>query len=108
MYLRREPPQILRGVDVAYYSPERVQQLGDDVPPDLVVEVHLPDEQDMHRKVKQYLEAGVRAVWVVDPSGRSITRYAPGEKPTQWTDPRAMVTEPVLPGFSCRLGEFFR
>lgn len=109
IYLQRAP-QTLRGADIAYFSTERVKQLGDtkgfvDVPPDLVVEVHLPDEYDMPRKVEQYLRAGVRAVWVVDPDAWTLTRHAPGHEPRRWQDPASVVEEPLLAGFGCPLGE---
>lgn len=109
IYLQRAP-QTLRGADIAYFSTERVRRLGDttgfvDVPPDLVVEVHLPDEYDMQRKVEQYLRAGVRAVWVVDPDESTLTRHAAGEPARTWRAPDDGVEEPLLPGFSCRLAE---
>ncbi len=104
-------PDTLRGADVAFLSGERVALLTDrrgflDVPPDLIIEVHDPSEPPLSRKVEQYLSFGVRAVWVVDPESRSLTRYAPDEAPRTWTDPAA-VKEPVLPGFSCRLRDLF-
>ncbi|HEY8449286.1 MAG TPA: Uma2 family endonuclease, partial [Bacillota bacterium] len=80
----RRHPDTLRAPDVAVYSQARLARIVDrqgfpDVPPDLVVEIHDPSEPDLDRKVQQYLEAGVRAVWVVDPRVLSLTRYAPGE-----------------------------
>ncbi len=101
-------PETLRGADVAFLSRERLALVADrkgflDVPPDLVVEVHDPSEPDLTRKVEQYLSFGVLAVWVVDPESHSLTRHAPGEAPRVWTDPAAVVEEPILPGFSVRL-----
>ena len=103
-------PETLRGIDVAFYSTERAKRLGDatgfvDVPPDLAVEVHDPSEPDLRRKVEQYLAAGVRSVWVLDPAAHTLTRHAPRETPQTWADRDALVVEPVLPGFSCRLRE---
>lgn len=112
VYLQHEPPT-LRGIDVAFYSTERVKQMGDDdegfpdVPPDLAVEVHLPDERDMQRKVQQYLAAGVRSVWVIDPRERTLTQHRPGEQPAVIAEMDATVREPVLPRFACRLLELF-
>ncbi|MDQ7801870.1 MAG: Uma2 family endonuclease [Armatimonadota bacterium] len=105
-------PDTLRAPDVAFYSRERLQQIRDrtgfpQVAPDLAVEVHDPTEPDLTRKVHQYLQAGVRAVWVVDPQVRSLTRYAPGEQATVWSDPADVVEEPVLPGFRFHLREVF-
>lgn len=107
--LQRDP-QVLRGVDVAFYSNERLARITDkngfpEVPPDLAVEVHLPSEPDMERKVRQYLEAGVRSVWVIDPRTRILTMHRPGQEPVTLSDPAATVLEPVLPGFSCHLAE---
>jgi Uma2 family endonuclease len=109
-FVRRDP-DTLRAPDVAFYSHERLSRIRDrsgfpEVPPDLAVEVHDPSEPDLDRKVRQYLEAGVRAVWVLDPGLRTLTRYAPEEPPRTWSSPDDEITEPVLPGFSCRLGDF--
>ncbi|MBX6378771.1 MAG: Uma2 family endonuclease, partial [Clostridia bacterium] len=111
IFLRRAP-DTLRAPDVAFYSNDRLASIRDrkgfpDVPPDLAVEVHDPSEPDLAKKIRQYLEAGVRAVWVVDLRTRTLTRHAPGEEPRVWSDPESVVEEPVLPGFSCRLGELF-
>ncbi|BDG59795.1 Uma2 family endonuclease [Caldinitratiruptor microaerophilus] len=108
----RRAPDVLRAPDVAFYSTERTARVGNAsdftrIPPDLAVEVRDPSEPDLSRKVRQYLEAGVRAVWVVDPEARTLTRHAPGEPPRTWADGEAVVEEPVLPGFTCRLRDLF-
>ena len=105
-------PETLRAADVAFLSNERLALIPDrkgfsDVPPDLAVEIHMPDESGMQRKVGQYLAAGVRSVWVIDPGKRSLTQHRQGEQPRVMTDVNAQVEEPVLPGFECRLGELF-
>ena len=112
VYLHHVPQEILRGVDVAFYSNERVKRMGGetgfpDVPPDLAVEVHLPDERDMRRKVQQYLAAGVRSVWVIDPRKRTLTQHRPGEEQAVIAEMDSTVREPVLPGFGCELRELF-
>ena len=111
VYLHHDP-ESLRGIDIAFYSNERLARVGKevgflDVPPDLAVEVHLPDERDMQRKVQQYLTAGVRSVWVIDPRKRTLTQHRPGEEPAVVAERDATVQEPVLPGFECKLREMF-
>jgi Uma2 family endonuclease len=111
VFLRRTP-DTLRAPDVACYSRDRLQRVRDRtgfvaVPPDLVVEVHDPTEPDLSRRVHQYLQAGVRAVWVVAPADRSITRHAPEQEPRTRSHPHDTVEEPVLPGFSCTSAEVF-
>ena len=111
-YLQHDP-ETLRGVDVAVYSSERVEEMGrdedgfPDVAPDIAVEVHRPDESGMQRKVQQYLAAGVRSVWVLDPRQRTLAQHRPGEAPRVIADMDAMVEEPVLPKFECRLRDLF-
>jgi Uma2 family endonuclease len=76
-------------------------------PPDLAVEVMSPEDrsQALLDKVGEYLDAGVRLVWVIDPITRSATRYR------ALTDVRVISAEgdlggeDVLPGFRCRLAD---
>ena len=105
-------PETLRAADVAFVSNERLARIPDrtgfsEVPPDLAIEIHDPSEPDLQRKVQQYLAAGVRSVWVVDPSKRTLTQHRPGGQPAVITDRDAAVRDPVLPGFECRLRELF-
>ncbi len=109
--LRRDP-EILRTPDVAFISNERVALIADpekfsDVPPDLAVEVLSPSNagMDMGRKIEQYLAAGVRSVWVLDPRARILTVYRSGEPPVVLNDLDATVEDTCLPGFRCRLAE---
>ena len=111
VYLQDEP-ETLRGVDVAFFSTERAEMLKGEtgfvrVPPDLAVEVHDLSEPDMARKVRQYLKAGVRSVWVVDPEKESLALHRIDREPVVLTDPDSLVEDFVLPGFSCRLRELF-
>lgn len=108
----RADPETLRGADVAFVSAERLAGIPDrrgfsDVAPDLAVEVHDPSEPDLARKVQQYLAAGVRGVWVLDPAGRTLTQHRPGQQPVVTRQPDAVVEDPILPGFSCRLRDLF-
>lgn len=107
-----EGPDTLRGVDVAYFSPERARQLAGvvgfvRVPPDLAVEVRDPSEPDLARKVQQYLAAGVRSVWVVDPEAQTLVIHRVAAAPVTLADPNALVEEPALPGCSIQLRELF-
>jgi Uma2 family endonuclease len=112
VYTQREPLETLRGLDVVFYAGDRGLRAARttgflDFPPDLAVEVHDPSEPDLRRKVAEYLAAGVRAVWVVDPVAGSLTRHAPNESPRAWSNPDDLVEEPVVPGFTCRLRDLF-
>src|SRR5947209_4956137 len=70
----RLPGGNVRLPDVAFvargrFKSERVPDGFGDVVPDLAVEVLSPDDRarDVLDKVGEYLQAGVRLVWVVDP-----------------------------------------
>ncbi|HVH66343.1 MAG TPA: Uma2 family endonuclease [Gemmatimonadales bacterium] len=70
--------------------------------PDLVVEVRSPSDRpgDTLGKVADWLSAGTRLVWVVDPERRLTHIYRPDG--TQATV-ESLDGEDVLPGFSCDL-----
>ncbi|HVB11091.1 MAG TPA: Uma2 family endonuclease [Bacillota bacterium] len=110
VYLQRQPLETLRAADVLFFSRERASRISNkagfpEVAPDLAVEVHLPYEPDMQRKVGQYLTAGVQSVWVIDPTRRTLTQHRSGAQPATIADSDAAVTDPALPGFSCPLRE---
>jgi Uma2 family endonuclease len=107
-------PDTVRGPDVSYWSHERMppgQEPVDyaHVAPDLVVEVLSPNDADRHltRKVREYFALGVRLVWVLDPLTGTVAVYRrPGEGRVLWED-ATLEGEDVLPGFSCKVAEFF-
>jgi Uma2 family endonuclease len=75
--------------------------------PDLVVEVLSPGDSDRQiaRKVDEYLACGVPLVWVVGP--RTVTVRQLDRDPAAYAGEDELTAEPVLPGFSCRVSEFF-
>ena len=103
------------GIDVAYLSPERLAQQGDnttmiDGPPTLAAEVLSPSnsQEEIDTKVKAYLTAGVPVVWVVHPTFRTVTVFRPDAPPTMVNDTGELTAEPHLPGFRCRVSDLFR
>ncbi len=111
--LERDPDTV-RGPDVAIYNDattfaELHPKYGE-VPPLLAVEVLSPDDRlgKIMRKVKIYLKAGVQIVWVVDPETRNVTVHRPGKEAAIVEDHEELTGEDVLPGFSCRVADFFR
>lgn len=107
-------PDTVRGPDVAYWSAERLPldqmpQVYPDVAADLVVEIQSPSSrrQTTQEKIREYLDRGVRMIWIVDPEARTVTVYRqPGEGRHLWRD-ATLTGEDVLPGFQCRVAEFF-
>src|SRR5437763_9338365 len=69
-------PTIRRSPDVAVILGDRREELWNakviPIIPDIAVEVLSPSETSpqIHRKLKQYFQAGVKEVWLIDPEGR--------------------------------------
>lgn len=107
--------QTVRGADVAFYSEarwprDRIGAEAPPVPPDLVVEVVSANDRPgkVQEKVADYLNAGVAMVWVADPKRRTLAIYrADDATPTVLGDADDLRDPPGLPGFACRVAEFF-
>lgn len=105
----------VRKPDVSYLRAERrperyLDQGYCSVPPDLAVEVLSPHDVylEVTAKLQDYFAAGVPLVWVVDPEFRVVTVYRGGWAAQQrLTEQDEITGDPVLPGFTCRVAEFF-
>jgi len=103
-------PDTVRGPDVAFISrarlpdPEPVRY--PDLAPDLVVEIVSPGDRpgEVLAKVADWLSAGTRLVWVVDPERRLVRVYRLDGTEQIVTADQALDGEDVLPGFHCILG----
>jgi Uma2 family endonuclease len=105
-------PDSVRGPDVAFYSIERVPARPTgyfEVPPDLAVEVVSPSDRllDVQQKVWQYLQCGVRLVWVINPVMKNVTVYESLDHAQVLDETKTLDGAPVLPGFTCRVGSLF-
>ncbi len=76
--------------------------------PAMVVEVVSPHNETLSDwdKVEEYLAAGVQLVWLALPPHRTIIAFRP-DRATVFRLGDTITTEPVLPGFSCLVGELF-
>ena len=76
-----------------------------DLAPDLVVEVRSPGDRpgEILAKVADWLSAGTRLVWVVDPERRLARVYRQDGTESVVTEHEALDGEDVVPGFSCPL-----
>jgi len=107
-------PDTVRGPDAAFVSAERLAAACGHGPyfegaPDLAVEVLSPGNsaREIAQKVREYLAAGGRAVWVVDPVWRTVTVHRPGQPPRTFGSEEILDGTPVLPGFRIRVSELF-
>jgi len=106
-------PDTVRAPDLAFVDRARVAQIARRgyaaLAPDLVAEILSPDDRpgEVLAKVGDWLEAGVRLVWVIDPDRRVATVYRDDGSVMTVSSDAAVDGEAVLPGFSFRLAELF-
>ena len=106
---------VVRRPDVAFISAAHLHGIDlHKVPlplsPDLVIEIVSENDRadDLLLKVRQYLSAGTKAVWLLYPSARLAYRYVPGklEPEVRSADAGHGFEEPeMLPGLSIPLGD---
>lgn len=111
-FLISQNPDTVRAPDVAYVTaenmpadlPERGYWPG---PPDLAVEVLSPNDRmgEVDEKIGDWLAAGCRMVWVVDPQLATITVYHSRTDVHVATCRDEIDGGDVLPGFRCAVGE---
>jgi len=80
------------------------------IPPDLAVEVVSPNDlyYDVEGKVNEYLQAGVRMVWLLNPGNRTVRVFRESiEHSTQLGPDDELTGGEVLPGFRCPVGSLF-
>lgn len=113
-FLLRRNPDLVRGPDVAFVSQESLQAHGRTRkfwpgPPDLAVEVLSPEDRpsEILRKVGEYLEAGTRLVWVVDPENKTVSAHRSLHQVRVYGAGEELSGEDVLPGFSLKVAEIF-
>lgn len=109
-----ENPPTVRGPDIGFIASERLRP--EDLPtgflkaaPDLAVEIVSPSNTatEIQRKVLEYLAAGSRLVWVVDPETRSVNAYRSREEARLLSEGEILDGGNVLPGFRLALKELF-
>jgi Uma2 family endonuclease len=79
------------------------------IPADLAVEVLSPNDlsRDVNEKIEEYLAAGFRLVWIVDPGTRLVAIHRADGSVTKLHADDEITGESALPSFRCRVGEFF-
>ena len=108
-------PTKVRKPDTTVVLMDRLKELDDPDPGympivlDLAVEVISPNDTvyDVDEKVREYQEAGFPLIWVADPNARTVTVYPRGSRPMIYTVDDELTAEAVLPGFRCKVADFF-
>ena len=117
-YRLREDPDTVLGPDVSFNLDSKARLALPESgfvsgSPDIAVEVVSPSNSaaEMERKVREYIEAGSRRVWLVYPPmpatpRRVIVHRSDGTTIT-YTGDDTITDEELLPGFSLPLAEIF-
>jgi Uma2 family endonuclease len=108
-------PDTVRGAGVAFVSYQRLPRhikptdAFVEAAPELVIEVFGRDVtwEKMDAKVAEYHTHGVDLVWVLDPHTLTLRAYPRGDAPYVLRDSDIASADPVMPGFSVRVAEFF-
>lgn len=107
-------PDTVRAPDIAFVAQARIPPTGIprgywEIAPDLVVEVVSPNDSaaDVQDKIEEWLNAGVRRVWVVYPDTQTIHIYRSLKDVNVLKPGDRLDGEDVLPGFSCTVEEIF-
>lgn len=110
-FLIARDPDTVRAPDVAFVSSARVAAIGRHgyapIAPDLAVEILSPGDApgEVLEKVADWLRAGARLVWVIDPRHNVAQVHRSEGTISIVVEDGALDGEDVLPGFSCRLRE---
>ncbi len=69
--------------------------------PDVAAEVRSKNDTDaeLELKVEDYLRAGVKIVWVIDPFSRTVTVHRRDRPPRTLTEDEILTADEVIPGF---------
>ena len=112
--LRRNPDTVV-GIDVAYFSADVMRRQSADTTlvegaPELAVEVLSPSDrtEEIRDKVLEYLAAGVKLVWVVDPYFHTVTVHRPTAAPEMFNSEETLTGEATLPGLEIAVADMFR
>lgn len=113
-YVVRKAPDTVRGPDVSFISATRMAP--DQIPeqfvpgaPDLAIEILSASSRwpEVEEILADYLSAGARMVWVVDPRERRVIIRYPDRPPGIRAGDDVLDGEEVVPGFTLALADLF-
>jgi Uma2 family endonuclease len=106
-------PDTVRAPDVAFVGRERANRIPArgyaELAPDLLAEILSPDDApaEVLAKVAEWLAAGTKLVWLVDPQRSEVRVYRRDGGLSVLGESDALDGEDVLPGFACPLRYVF-
>jgi Uma2 family endonuclease len=107
-------PDTVRAPDSAFVSKEKLKKYGFTekffpAAPDLAVEVVSPSDRkkDIESKVRDYLEAKVKLVWIIYPKNKVVAVYRQNNIVSILRESDTLEGEDVLPNFQLSLEKLF-
>lgn len=107
-------PDTVYAPDIAFVSKDRVPSVNvrdkfSAGAPDLAVEVLSPSDTmvAVEQKVRDYLDAGSKLVWVLNPKRKSATVHRANGSVALLKDADRLDGEDVIPSFGCSVAELF-
>ncbi len=105
----------VRGPDVAFVGWDRMpggqipKEPVPDLVPNFVIEVLSVGNTfgEMSRKRREYFQAGVELLWMVDHRSRTVTVFRTAQDSTVFTDEQKLDGGKVLPGWQIDIAELF-
>jgi Uma2 family endonuclease len=111
--LRRNPDRVV-GADAAFITnaslPIQMSREGFlETIPELISEVRSKNDTqpEIDQKVQDYLAAGVKVVWVADPTNQTVIEYRPGLAPRVYTIADTLTVDDIIPGFQMTVRQVF-
>jgi Uma2 family endonuclease len=111
--LGRNPDTVV-GIDVALFVGDVAMGVtGEsayyDGAPLIAVEILSPSDthEQIAVKIRRYLDAGTKQVWVADPDFRTVMVHRTGQPPRSFAEDQTLKGEPDLPGFKAAVSELF-
>ncbi len=79
------------------------------IPPDLAVEVVSPNDkaEEIFAKAREWLDVGVRLLWLVSPTSRTVFVLRPDGRASWVGSGGTLGGEDVVPGFMCAVDDLF-
>jgi Uma2 family endonuclease len=112
-FIIRRDPDTVRAPDVAFVRadrlPAKLPRGFFDGAPDLAVEVLSPGDRasKVQAKIHDWLSAGCRSIWIVDPENQSVTLYKSDRDIAVLHSADTLVDPDILSGFTVTVSKFF-
>ena len=113
-YILATDPDHVLAPDLAFISNERLSEIGESDgfargAPDVAVEVISPNDRytEVREKVEDWLNAGCRAVIVVNPRNRTVDIHRSPTDTTTLTQSDTLQIQDILPGWRMPVQDIF-